>query len=90
MTTKRTARTGPAKPCHRYEVVPTGTLPACPLLPSSNRWCVRTEGETHRLVSNAPYEVACAIARHLNGQNPESGDIQALVCYSLGYCGDRP
>lgn len=28
--------------------------------------------------------------RHLNGQNPEAGNVEPLVCYSLGYCGDRP
>lgn len=74
----------------RYEVLQSEGRSVSPLLTSPNRWGVRAEGETHRLVSNAPYQVACAIARHLNGQNPESGDIEALVCYSLGYCGDVP
>jgi hypothetical protein len=93
MATLNTAPTGPAKPYlivnRRYEVAPSDR-PRCPLVPVSERWNVRREGGESPLITNAPYEVACAIARHLNGQDAESGDIEALVCYSLGYCGDRP
>ena len=51
---------------------------------------VQREGDPEPLMSRAPYAVACAVARHLNGQNPEAKDMEALVCFSLGYCGEAP
>lgn len=51
---------------------------------------VQREDDPHPVLASAPYAVACAVARHLNGQSPEAGDIEALVCFSLGYCGGLP
>lgn len=59
----------------RYVLSPTEARP--------NRWCVHPEGAPLIIAKDVPYEVACAIARHLNGQNPEPGDTAALVNFTL-------
>jgi hypothetical protein len=51
---------------------------------------VQRKGDPLPILNHAPYAVACAVARHLNGQSPEAGDVEALVCFSLGYCGELP
>ena len=51
---------------------------------------VQREGDPEPILSRAPYAVACAVVRHLNEQNPEATDMGALVCFSLGYCGEAP
>ena len=48
-----------------------------------SRWSVLAEGSTQVAANQLPYDVACAIARHLNGQDPEPGDITALVTFAL-------
>ncbi|MBL0313900.1 MAG: hypothetical protein IPP78_14600 [Holophagaceae bacterium] len=57
---------------------------------SGRGWSVHPEGEAGNLVKHVPYALACAIARHLNGHDPEAGDYEALVSFALGNRGDAP
>lgn len=72
----------------RYEVNPSGGLPSCPPMP--NRWCVQAKGEVSYVIRHVSYALACAVARHLNGHDPEAGDVEALVNFALGYQGEAP
>lgn len=65
---------------HRYEVTPSG---GCWAVGSPDRWCVRPEGCCMNVAKHVPYTVASALARHLNAQDPEPGDVAALVGFIL-------
>jgi hypothetical protein len=65
----------------RFIVVPSGGQPLDPN--PMDRWCVRPEDDAHNVAKHVPYAVAVALARHLNGQNPEAGDVAALVDFIL-------
>ena len=68
----------------RYIVVPSGGWSPCPFAgPRLDRWCVRPEDDMHNVAKHVPYTVAVALARHLNGQDAEAGDVAALVGFVL-------
>lgn len=68
----------------RYEVTPSGGWGSCLLaVGGSDRWCVHPEGCASNVAKHVPYTVAVALARHLNGQDAEAGDVAALVGFIL-------
>ena len=94
------AQLGQAQPCQKsanifaskphgriYEVLPTGGWSIWPKGVTPQRWCVQACGDQNHILGNAPYLVACAIARHMNRQPPDPGDMEALVWFSISYCG---
>lgn len=46
------------------------------------QWQVQKVGGDQVLLKLTSYRVACAIARHFNGHDPEPGDIEALISFA--------
>jgi len=66
----------------RFEVVHSDECDS-PRQEKHTRWIVRQVGCHEPLLRVASYIVACATARHLNAQDPEPGDIEALVLFAM-------
>ncbi len=66
----------------RFEVIHSDECDS-PWQEKHTRWIVRQLGCNEPLLRMASYIVACAIARHLNAQDPEPGDIEALVSFAM-------
>lgn len=49
-------------------------------------WSVLIERETQALIKGVPYTLACAVARYLNGQDPEAEDAMTLVEFTINCC----
>ncbi len=64
----------------RFEVTPSG---GCWASEALDRFCVHPEGCSMNVAKHVPYAVAVALARHLNAQDAEAGDIAALVGFIL-------
>lgn len=50
-------------------------------------WRVQQSGLATDLIRGVPFVVACACARHLNGQSTEAGDVLAMVDFIIEHQG---
>lgn len=74
----------------RYEVILSigGFEYLCKSRPGG--WSVRVVDEASTIIDHIPYDAACAIARHMNGHDAESGDVEALVDFCIDRFGVAP